>query len=175
MNRLRIVLAVFSTQLAFGQLPEKELRKKLKADSIEIDKGNGDGVFKIRNKKTKKWGIRQWIYEGVKTKELIPMEYDSVKLFPFNGAFTAVYNDGKVGFYLSVWSYGTGAKQSVPCIYEDYKRYITDDQIPKLAVKKDNKWGWVDWLTGEEKSEFKYETPEDLPYPHYNQEMRLEK
>jgi len=29
-------------------------------------------------------------------------------------------------------------------------------------MKKDGKWGWVDWITGEEKSEFIYETTKDL-------------
>ncbi len=119
MKKLRIaILAIFITQLVLGQLPEKELIKKLKADKIEMDEGNGDGVFKIRNKKTKKWGMHQWMYEGLNTKELIPMEYDSVRHFPFNGAFTAVYNDGKVGFFLSAWSY-ENARQSVLCKYED--------------------------------------------------------
>lgn len=140
-----------------------------KTDLIDLDGGNGDGLFKSRSQTTQKWGLYQYL--GDEIVEAIPMKYDSLYHFPWNGNYTAVFNDGKVGFYLSYWSYATEAKQSVPCIYEDYKRYITDDQIPKLAVKKEGKWGWVDWLTGEEKSEFIYNTPDDLPYPHYKQEM----
>jgi hypothetical protein len=59
---------------------------------------------------------------------------------------------------------------TVPCVYEDYKRY-TADGVPKLAMKKDGKWGWVNWLTGQPMSEFNYETPDDLPYPHYKQRL----
>jgi len=140
-----------------------------KIDLIDMDDNNGDGLFKARSEKSKKWGLYQYL--GDEIVEAIPMKYDSLYHFPWNGNYTAVFNNGKVGFYLSYWSYDTDAKQSVPCIYEDYKRYITDDQIPKLAVRKDGKWGWVDWLTAEERSEFKYDTPEDLPYPHYKQEM----
>ncbi|OUS01053.1 hypothetical protein A9Q86_09930 [Flavobacteriales bacterium 33_180_T64] len=133
-----------------------------------MDEGNEDGVFKANSKRSKKWGMYQWTYEGTNVKELIPMKYDSIKYFPFNGAFTAVYNDGKVGFYLAKWSYGDKAKQTVPCLYEEYQRY-NNNGITYLAVSKNGKWGWVDWLTGEEKTEFKYETKEELPYPKYEQ------
>jgi hypothetical protein len=140
-----------------------------KVDLIDLDNENGDGLFKARSETSEKWGLYQYL--GDEIVEAIPMKYDSLYHFPWNGNYTAVFNDGKIGFYLSYWSYNTDAKQTVPCIYDDYKRYITDDQIPKLAVQKDGKWGWVDWLTGEEKSEFKYDTPDDLPYPLYKQEM----
>lgn len=163
-----IALILFISPFAFGQFPEQELKKKLKADKIEMDEGNGDGVFKARNKKTKKWGMYQWMYEGVSTTELIPMEYDSLRYFPFNGAFTAVYNDGKVGFYLSAWSY-EDAKQTVPCIYENYQRFRINNLI-YLALQKNGKWGWVDWLTGEEKSEFIYDTKDDLTTPNFEQQ-----
>ncbi|MFT4662406.1 MAG: hypothetical protein ACI898_002187 [Flavobacteriales bacterium] len=147
-------------------------KKDEKIDLMDMDGNNGDGLFKARSQTTQKWGLYQYL--GDEIVEAIPMKYDSLYHFSWNGNYTAVFNEGKVGFYLSYWSYDSDAKESVPCIYEDYKRYITDDQIPKLAVMKDGKWGWVDWLTGEEKSEFKYETPEDLPYPYYNQEIWLE-
>ena len=152
---------------AFNKQKDKE-----KIDMINMDGGNGDGLFKARSEQSQKWGLYQYL--GDEIVEAIPMKYDSLYLFPWNGNYTAVFNDGKVGFYLSYWSYDTDTKQTVPCIYDDYKRYITDDQIPKLAVQKDGKWGWVDWLTGKEKSKFKYNTPDDLPYPHYNQEIWLE-
>lgn len=161
-----VILMIFS-QLLFSQFPKKELMKKLKADRIEMDKGNGDGVFKARNKKTKKWGMYQWMYEGVKTKELIPMEFDSVKFIPFNGSFTAVYNNGKVGFYLSAWSYDE-AKQSVACLYDDYQRYNVNNTT-YLAVKKNGKWAWIDWLTGEVKTEFIYDKKSDLRTPEFKQ------
>ena len=142
-------------------------------DIIDLDGNNGDGLFKARSAKTHKWGLYQYL--GDRIVEAIPMKYDSLHHFQWNGNYTAVFNDGKVGFYLSYWSYDEDARQTVPCIYEDYKRYTTEeDQIPRLAVKKEGKWGWVDWLTGEEKSEFTYETPDNLPYPWYEQKLWLE-
>jgi hypothetical protein len=165
-----LIIALFSCNVSIAQdFPEKDIAKKLKADKIEMDAGNGDGVFKARLKKTKKWGMYQYTYSGTKVKELIPMQYDSVRYFPFNGSFAAVYNDGKVGFYLSEWSYGDQAKQTVPCSYGNYQRYNSKGTT-YLAVTKNNKWGWVDWLTGEEKSEFKYTTKKDLPSINYKQE-----
>ncbi|MDX5320044.1 MAG: hypothetical protein LPK45_03115 [Bacteroidota bacterium] len=148
--------------------PEAAIKKNLSADKIEMDAGNEDGVFKARHQKTKKWGMYQYTYDGVKCIELIPMQYDSLRYFPFNGAFTIVYNDGKLGCYLSYWSYETRAKQSVPCLYQDYQRYDVEGTV-YLAVKRDDAWGWVNWLTGEEMTEFIYDTKENLPYPTYTQ------
>ncbi len=144
----------------------KLAKTKFKADLVIFDPNNGDGALKARSKKTKKWGMYQFM--DVEEKELIPMQYDSLNFYPFNGKYTAIYNNGKVGFYLSYWSYDKQAKQTVACKYEDYKRFDADG-VSKLAVKKNGKWGWVDWLTGEEKSEFIYDSTDDLPYPHYKQ------
>ena len=146
----------------------KLAKTKLNADLVIFDPNNGDGALKARSKKTKKWGMYQFLDMNMEVKELIPMQYDSLNFYPFNGKYTAVYNNGKVGFYLSYWSYDEQAKQTVACTYEDYKRFDSDG-VSKLAVKKNGKWGWVDWLTGEEKSEFIYPSTDDLPYPHYKQ------
>ncbi|MDC1327220.1 WG repeat-containing protein [Ulvibacter sp.] len=146
----------------------KLAKTKLNADLVIFDPNNGDGALKARSKITKKWGMYQFLDMNMEVKELIPMQYDSLNFYPFNGKYTAVYNNGKVGFYLSYWSYDEQAKQTVACAYEDYKRFDTDG-VSKLAVKKNGKWGWVDWLTGEEKSEFTYNSTDDLPYPRYKQ------
>lgn len=145
----------------------KKAQAKLEADLIIFDGGNGDGVFKARSKTTYKWGMFQSSGDEEYT-ELIPMQYDSLNFFPFNGKFTAVYNQGKIGFYLSMWSYYDEAKQTVLCMYDDYQRYTVNNKS-YLAVKKNGKWGWVDWLTGEEKSDFVFETKDDLPYPSWVQ------
>lgn len=144
-----------------------EIKSGVDADLVFFDGGNGDGVFKARHKVTGKWGMFQ--YGGTEIQTLIPMEYDSLRFFPFNGMYTAVYKGGNVGIYLSYWSYGADAHQTLPCAYEDYKRFSADG-VSKLAMKKNGKWGWVDWLHGTEKSEFRYETTDDLPYPYFKQE-----
>jgi hypothetical protein len=149
--------------------------KKLNADSIVSDPGNGDGAFKARHKKTKKWGMYQF------ENEMIPMQYDSLQFFPFNGNFTAVYNGGKVGIYLCEWSFNDKAKQTVSCEYENYKRISVErdtewgtEQFTYLAMQKNSLWGWVDWLSGEEKSSFTYKTIKELPYPNYKQDKWFE-
>ncbi len=175
MKKLLVIFLLFSFTGVYAQsFPEQGIKKKLNADRIEMDEGNGDGVFKARDKKTKKWGMYQWMYSGTKVKMMIPMEYDSVKYFPFNGSFTAVYNDGKLGIYLCEWSFGEDAKQTVECKYEDYRRInVRKDEYSRatlyLAMKKDGKWGWVNWLTGDEMSEFIYDTTKEMPFPEFEQ------
>lgn len=149
-----------------------EAKTALKADLLIFDQGNADGVFKARNKATKKWGMYQSLGKNELT-TLIPAQYDSIRFFGYNSKYTPVYNQGKVGMHLSYWSYNNNTKLSVPCEYEDYKNFNADG-VPKLALKKEGKWGWVNWLTGKEESEFKYSTPQDLPYPHYKQALWFE-
>ena len=138
-------------------------------DNIDLDNGNGDAIFLAQSKSTNKFGMYQYIDDKTII-EAVPMKYDSIYYYSWNGSFTAVFNEGKVGIYLSYWSYDHEANESVPCIYENYKILNKEEDNTKvLAVKKDGKWGWIDWLTGEEKSEFIYNSTDDLPYPHYKQ------
>jgi hypothetical protein len=159
-------------QVESWQVPTIEkATKELKVDLVIFDQNNGDGAFIARNKTTKKWGMFQDL--GDRFDEMIPMKYDRVNTIPYNGSFAMVYNQGKVGVYLSKWSYNEQAKETVPCIYDDYYR-IRKQGIQYLALKKDNNWGWVDWLTGEEKSEFIYKATEDLTEPNYEQKRWLD-
>jgi hypothetical protein len=168
-NLFLVTLLMLFTFSSFSQaFSEKEMLNALNARKIEMDQGNGDGVFKAQHKSTKKWGMYQYMYEGVNTKELVPMEYDSLKFIPYNGAYSVVYNNGKLGLHLSRWSFGDEAKQSVPCLYDEYKRYKVDGSL-YIAFSKDGLWGWVDWKTGEEKTEFVTTKADDLPYPTYDQ------
>lgn len=167
MKKYLLTGLLISLAVALFAQDDEYFKKKLKADIIETDQGNGDGVFRARIKKTKLWGMYQGYGETLI--ELIPADYDSVRFIPFNGNFSAVYKDGKVGFYLSHWTYDDMAKESVPCIYDTYKRFnYQGDKY--LAVKKGEFWGWIDWLNGEEKSEFKYTSPDELPIPGFSQE-----
>lgn len=152
----------------------KALRKKFNADLIVWDEGNGDGIVKIRNKEINKWGMYH-VYDEKNIEEIIPMQYDSLNFFSVNGNVTPVYRDGKVGFYLSKFSYGEEAKESVACIYDEFQNFWTDKpnqygghhSALYIAVKRNGMWGWIDWKTGEEKSEFKYSSKESLPAPHW--------
>lgn len=145
-------------------------REQLKTDIIEFDLGNGDGVFKAQHPETGKWGMYQMMMED-ELIQLIPMEYDSIKFFGFNGLFTEVYNGGKLGIYTSYFSFGSDARQTVPCAYDGSKTYTVEGKYGTyLALKKGDFWGWVDWVSGEEKSEFKYRLKGDLPYPDYQSE-----
>lgn len=142
--------------------------------AINLLNVNTDGVFLAQSKATDKYGLYQFIAEN-NIIEAIPMKYDSIHYFSWNRNFIVTFNEGKVGIYLSYWIYDEEAKESVPCMYEDYTIVKRDvDNITVLAVKKNNKWGWINWLTGEEKSEFTFETAKDLPYPYYEQKYWFE-
>jgi len=121
----------------------KSARGNLSVDLVFLDQGNGDGVFKARDKNTKKWGM----YQGIDNFDtLIPAQYDSLDFFGWNRPFTGVYNNGKVGIYTSAWSVDS-AHETVPCQYEDYK-IIEGNRSYFLAVMKDDKWSWIDWREG---------------------------
>lgn len=175
----KTLLSIAVLSISFGLLlsaqgfPEKAILKRYKGKTIEMDAGNEDGVFKMQLRKSQKWGMYQWMYEGTKCNELIPMQFDSLRFFPFNGNFTAVYQKGKVGFYLAKWTYDDLAKQSVACLYDDYQRYRIKGVI-YLAVQKGEKWAWIDWLTGEEKSDFSADTHQALPAPNYEQKQMFD-
>lgn len=171
----------FSVSVYSQALLESELLQNLNADLIVTDANNKDGIFMARNKTTKKWGMFQFTYNSSKPLVLIPMKYDALKFFVGNEKFTIVHNNGKLGVYLSFFDYGKEAKQSVACLYDDYKKIIVPYngklKFPPityseeyLAVKKNGKWGWVNWFTGKEQSEFNYETIDDLPTPDYFQQ-----
>ncbi len=142
----------------------KNARKKLQADWVILDSINGDGVYIARYKMTEKWGMFQDSNGKIRT--LIPMNYDKIDFFNWNADFTAVYNNNKIGFYLSKWTFEDEAKQSVDCLYDAFHKFSFENNI-YLAVQKNGKWGWVDWMTGEEKSAFQYATKEELPTPDF--------
>lgn len=143
-------------------------KKGLFIDQIKMDPINGDGVFIVRNHQNQLWGMYQDL--GDSFQEIIPMQYDSIRFYPWNSPITTVYRDGKLGFYLSYWSYDSLAKEVIPCEYHDYKRYEKDDGKLYLAIQKEGQWAWIDWANNILKSELKYESLDDLPYPYYQQE-----
>ncbi|GLB50408.1 hypothetical protein [Neptunitalea lumnitzerae] len=154
-------------------------RQILNADLIEHDNQNGDGALIARNKDTKKWGMYQVFVYSESYRTLIPAAYDKIDFFDWNGSFTGVFKNGKVGIYLSSWQYDEAAKETVPCIYDNYAKVtITDTQTGRqqlyLAMQKQGKWGWVDWLTGEEKSAFTYASQSEMPTPTYVQKYFIE-
>ncbi len=121
----------------------KNARENLGADLVFLDQGNGDGVITARDKSTKMWGM----YQGWETFDtIIPAQYDSIDFFGWNLPFTGVYKNGKVGIYTSAWSMDS-ASQTVPCQYTDYK-IIEGNRSYFLALKKDEKWAWMDWREG---------------------------
>ncbi|WP_344730605.1 WG repeat-containing protein [Corallibacter vietnamensis] len=133
----------------------------LKADTIVIDNTNGDGVFLARNTASKKWGMFQDLGDGT-FKELIPYNYDKIDFFGWNADYTKVYKNNKVGVYLSTWSYFEAAKETIPCIYDDLRKVNVDNKN-YLAAKKNNKWGLIDWKTGEKVSQIDYDSLIELP------------
>ncbi len=177
-----IFLLTFFILVNFAPLfSQKQLMEMVNADLIEMDKNNGDGTFQARDKETKKWGMYQFSFDNGAPTEMIPKQYDSIQYFGVNEKFTAVYNNDKLGIYTCYFDYQEEAKETVPCLYDDFKiiivPYSGEDRFPPitysevyLTLKKNGKWGWVNWFTGEEKSQFIYKTTDDLPAPSYEQQ-----
>lgn len=138
-----------------------------KADKLEFDKINGEVVFRARNKTSKKWGLYQ-LLSGSELLELIPAEYDSLEFMPADAPFCIVYQHGKTGVFLSKWQYPE-AKQSVACEYDVWKTVKHADGKIYLALAEGDLWGWVDWLNGDEKSDFTAPSFAALPKPEYVQ------
>jgi hypothetical protein len=155
---------------------------KIKANEYKLDKYNEDGVFLAKIKKTKKWGMYQLGSEN-NAIMMIPPLYDSIDFFRYNGLITGVWNDGKVGIYTCSWTYGDeDAKQTVPCLFEGYRIFNIEKNIPSfygnytktivyVAVKQGGLWAWIDWMTGELKTDFTVDLDkESMPYPEFEQE-----
>jgi hypothetical protein len=149
---LKIMMVLVISLMGYNgfaqNFPERQMLRKFKADTLALDEINQDGAFKLRGKRSGKWGLYQWLYRGLMTRELIPMKYDSLDFIGFNAPFTRVYQEGKHGVYLSGWSY-EDARESVPCIYDD-SQIIRQDNQTCLAVQKAGQWFWVNWETGQE-------------------------
>ena len=156
-----LIFLFMAITLTAQNFPERQMMRKYKADTLALDEINQDGAFKLRGKRSGKWGLYQWLYRGLMTRELIPMTYDSLDFIGFNAPFTRVYQEGKHGVYLSGWSY-EDARETVPCIYDD-SQIIRQANRLYIAVKKNSKWFWVNWETGEEFSNITADSWEKLP------------
>lgn len=179
---LSIMLLNYSP--VFAQEISPKTLKKIKATEIRLDENNGDGVFIARGKKSKKWGMFQAWSENDVT-QMIPMQYDSIDFFGFNAEVTGVWNSGKVGIYISPWSFDEDARQTIPCLYDDYKifnveRTVYDGMghykkyVTYVAIKKNNRWAWIDWITGELKTDFIVDLEnEKMPYPDFEQKRMM--
>lgn len=140
-----------------------ELRELVPVDLILPDPNNGDGIYKVRDKNSKQWGMFQFISSGIDT--LVPALYDSLEFYAFNGVLTPVWLDGKVGFY------GFSERdQLLACAYDDfkvvkYRRSIHSPAYIHLLVKKEDHWGYVDFPSGEPLSGFTESHPDSVPLP----------
>lgn len=176
------IFFIFSLWKTIAQDVTPKILKIINASEYKPDKNNGDGVFVAQHQQTKKWGMFQAWSEN-EIKQMIPMQYDSIDFFGFNAKMTGVWNKGKVGIFLSPWSFSEEtAKQTVACLYDGYKIFEVEKTVSDglgsyrkyfdyVAVKKDSLWAWIDWMTGELKTDFKYDLEkEKMPYPGFEQE-----
>jgi len=125
----------------FSESDIKRIKRKYDGDKIIFDPINGDLVYKMRAKQTGLWGM----YQG--DKRIIPAEYDSIQFYGWNDPYTVVGKDGKFGIYTSGFS--DERKLAVECKYDDFKTYTFEGQF-WLAGKRNGKWRWVNWDTGQE-------------------------
>ncbi len=94
-------------------------------------------------------------------RKIIPMKYDKIEPMSFNAPFLIVYNENKAGVYSSPFG---DCKMTVPCKYEELKRFTSDGYF-YCAVRKGNKWAILDWYTGEESTEYRWDSYKELRVP----------
>ncbi len=168
--------------LDYLTIEQRKIREVLLDDfhlnKVEFDKENEDGVLKARSIETGKCGLYQAITLK-EIREIIPPKYDSIDFLNTNGAFAAVWNEGRVGIHTLPWWFDEG-NQTVECLYNDYHIY----RLKKadvggygtrtylyLAVEKGGLWAWIDWTTGELKTEFLYDIErQKMPNPNFEQQ-----
>ncbi|MCC5917694.1 MAG: hypothetical protein JJU02_10270 [Cryomorphaceae bacterium] len=173
------LISLLSLGLSAQEFVTPKMLKKLRASDFVEDPINGDGVFLAKHKKTGLWGMYQ-AFSDKEIEEAIPMLFDSIDFFKFNAEFTGVWRNGKVGIYTSMWG-NHDPKLTVECLYDDYKMISVNRTISEggykftrksnyLAVKRDGLWAYIDWLTGELKTDFLYDLEkEKMPYPDFIQ------
>ncbi len=145
---------------------QKKINKekaKRNLNLIKIIRGAAgeDGVYLGRNKVNNKWGV----FQG--NDELIPALYDSIGPLGYNPSFITVYLNGKAGIYM--WR----KKETVACMYDKIK-YITftgfiscgnTDEYYECfmtGAQKGNKWAWINPRNGVPRTEFIYDSYEEL-------------
>lgn len=137
---------------------QRKKMKKFNADSIVFDPINQDDVYNLRNTETQLWGMFQSGHL------LIPMEYEQIEFAGWNHPFTFVKQDGKWGVFSGPFNDG---KLSVSCRYDELKIY-NHKQYLFVAGKRNEKWRWVNWSTGEELHEAKKYHQELVIYNNWN-------
>ena len=160
------LILLFCVAQLFAQYPSREKpNNSLKTDSIVFDAYNGDGIFKARNPKTKKWGSFQ-VFSG-DIIEQIPMKYDSLGFYDKSQRFTLVKNNGKYGI---IGRDREGFKYETAIIYDklaiiDYTGKYAGLRKPMIAARKNGKWGYIHEVTGDTLLPFGFNKKVDLPKP----------
>ena len=162
-----LLLSLISISLLAQRADEKALKKRLQADKIVWDEGNGDGVFLARKKKTQKWGMFQLSWEGSNPtdhKVLVAAKYDSLGFFGFNGSYAIAKRGTRYGTVSSPWMEENElSKPLLPFKYE----YLTHvkDYSGYLAAKLNGKYSYIDPENGKAYLPYVFESLEQLPVP----------
>lgn len=141
------------------------LMSQVNADSIDMDRINGDGLFKAKNIVSQKWGLYQGYGDTIIMK--IPPHYDSLYYFGWNYPYTIVFNNGLAGIYLWDWT-EVDDKPTVNCIYEDYKKVESSSGYYYYAGKIDGKWFWIDWFKNKKTRNMSWDTYEEMELSYYD-------
>lgn len=148
----------------------KAIRRKKGFDYVEFDRMNNNEIFRARSRRLGKWGL----YKGFDvntTETLIPSEFDSLYMFPNENNFTVAFKAGKVAIYTML---NYQVKKISDPVYDDFKR-VNNNDMDYLAVKKQGRWGWVDWFDGEIKVNSISTSFEELPAPDWKPKYYLQK
>ena len=163
MNKVLLLLFLALNILPiFGQdaATTKTVRKLLKAKMVIWDKYNEDGVLIAQSKKTKRWRMYQYAYDGKRPKTLVSSSYDSLGFYSHSTSYTIVKNHEKYGILDSPW----GVKRPrllVRCMYKMLK--YSEGYNVMAAKGKNNLWGYIDVKSGDTLIPFVYSNYNGLP------------
>ena len=139
---------LYETSGLYDELIKK--KSVLNAEEIRADAVNGDGIY-VAKIIDRKWGMFQaW---DKKPRTLVEPDYDSIGQLGWNDPFIKVWTNGKVGLHGINFSDETDSLL-VPCAYDeliigDVTGYQHEYLGKYCAVRKGNKWGFVNWMNGE--------------------------
>jgi len=142
-------------------LTKGDLNKKMKqfnADSIIFDDINGDDIYLLRASSNGLWGMYQ------SGKEIIPMNYEIINFYGWNDPFTFVKKNGNWCIYYGGFN---GENHLTYCGYEELKKFTHKGYL-YVAGKRNGKWDWVNWKTGNSTHMQKTYPQELLIYSNWN-------
>ena len=144
------LILLFTISCFSQEIPNKEIRKKMKAKGVIWTEYYGEEMVLAKMKSTKKWGLYS-IYTGMDLEdfsfnEVISPKFDSLSFFEPEARFQIVKQKDKYGVLLLPFEIEDAADR-VNCKFDKIIHKKLDGQ-DYVLIKESEKWGLIDWFEG---------------------------